>query len=178
MAPFWQAFTRRAICSNCALRSGCCFPSIVFLFACRLNPCALSNVPTLVLLTANPSELSASARVRVLLHVHRSGNIGSPRLTGSIRQFQGICYLGLKQLKTHAAASRPPLATDVHRLTQLSFGDAVSDRAVGNARRSPDGRDAAPAKRPGFRASPSATTALVQFRRNSQVLISNPSDNF
>ena len=68
---------------NCASRSGLSAPSRVLLLACRLNFCFFSNSPTTVWLILCPSLRSSPAKRRRLLHVQRSGDIGSPRASGS-----------------------------------------------------------------------------------------------
>src|SRR5277367_649462 len=71
------------MCSNWALRSGCCPPSRVFFGAWRLYPSRRSSAatvrgPTLCLLSP-----SSFASLDVLFVVQRSDDSGSPRVTGS-----------------------------------------------------------------------------------------------
>src|SRR4029453_12515101 len=51
--------------------------------ACRLNPSPFSSRPTVGAETGCPWLVSSSARCRNDLVVHRSGDIGSPRSSGS-----------------------------------------------------------------------------------------------
>src|SRR6185312_12452117 len=72
------------MCSNCAFRSGCCVPSTDLLGAWRLYSCARSNLATVLSLIRMPYSANISEdSTCVLLHVHRSGDSGSPRVTGS-----------------------------------------------------------------------------------------------
>src|SRR6266568_3902564 len=72
-----------AMYRNWASRSGCCFPSIVLTLPCRLNPSSRSRSPTVSAPILRPCRVSSPARLRVDLTVHRSGDSGSPRSSGS-----------------------------------------------------------------------------------------------
>src|SRR5271165_6004408 len=82
------ALTASLMTWNCASRSGLSAPSRVLLLACRLNFCFFSNSPTTVWLILCPSLSSSAASRRRLLHVQRSGDIGSPRASGSTSAFR------------------------------------------------------------------------------------------
>src|SRR4030095_7798182 len=56
---------------------------------CRLNPSPFSIRPTFGAETGCPWLVSSSARCRNDLVVHRSGDIGSPRSSGSARPSRG-----------------------------------------------------------------------------------------
>ena len=60
-------------------------PSIVFRLAWRLYPRAWRRRLTVRSLAACPRAWSSAANLAALLHVHRSGDIGSPRVTGSTK---------------------------------------------------------------------------------------------
>src|SRR5680860_407725 len=75
--------TRSCRYRNCSSRSGCWRPSRVLLFACRLYPACRSSRRTICSLTVWPCSRSAAASVRRDLQVHRSGDLGSPRVSGS-----------------------------------------------------------------------------------------------
>src|SRR5260221_9676933 len=78
-----KSLARLLMCSNCALRSGWSVPSRVFDGACRLYPDAINSFPIFWgLIGPRLAEISL-ASARVLLHVQRRGDSGSPRLLGS-----------------------------------------------------------------------------------------------
>ena len=79
----WNARTRRSMRRNCASRSGCWRPSSVLRLACRLQPSSCSRRFTVRSLTGCPASRNRSANRAALLHVQRSGSVGSPRVTGS-----------------------------------------------------------------------------------------------
>src|SRR6266699_2949530 len=91
---------------NWASRSGCCFPSMVLALPCRLNPWACSSLSTVSAETGCPAAVSSSARFRVDLTVHRSGDIGSPRSSGSTRASSA----GTSPGSVSARRLRPPPA--------------------------------------------------------------------
>ncbi len=65
------------------LACSCEEPSFVLRFACKLYFCSCNSSATSTWLTLCPWARNSSARFRTLLHVHRSGDCGSPRVTGS-----------------------------------------------------------------------------------------------
>ena len=71
------------MCSNCSLRSGWTVPSCRLRTDCNRYPRRWSRRPTVVELTRHPCSLNAAASFARLLHVHRSGDVGSPRVNGS-----------------------------------------------------------------------------------------------
>lgn len=73
------------MCSNCALRSGCAPPSRVFCSACSRKPSRCNSRPIVDALTGQPCAVTAPASFALLFQVHRNGDIGSPRVTGSIK---------------------------------------------------------------------------------------------
>ena len=73
------------MCSNCAFRSGCEYPSLVLRLACRLYFWLPNNSATSVWLTWCPCRRNSSASLRTLLQVERSADSGSPRVNGSTR---------------------------------------------------------------------------------------------
>src|SRR5206468_3198954 len=83
---------------------GCCFPSIVLALPCRLNPCERSSWCTVSALTLCPRAVSSAASVRTDLTVHRSGDSGSPRSSGST----SASSAGTSPGSVTAARLRPP----------------------------------------------------------------------
>jgi hypothetical protein len=79
----WWSLTCSLRWRNWASRSGCWAPSRVLTLACRLNPSRFNSRPTVGAETGCPCRVSSSARCRSDLVVHRSGDIGSPRRSGS-----------------------------------------------------------------------------------------------
>src|SRR3954470_12227097 len=79
----WCALTCSLMYRNCASRSGCCAPSSVLAVPCRLKPLARSSWPTVGAETGCPRSVSSAARCRSDFVVQRSGDIGSPRSSGS-----------------------------------------------------------------------------------------------
>src|SRR6266511_862630 len=71
---------------NWASRSGCCVPSNVLRVPCRLYPTDQSIWATTEWLTVCPSAVSSAASFLVDFVVHRSGDSGSPRDCGSMRE--------------------------------------------------------------------------------------------
>src|SRR6266511_3719933 len=73
---------------NWASRSGCCVPSnvLVLRVPCRLYPTDQSIWATTEWLTVCPSAVSSAASFLVDFVVHRSGDSGSPRDCGSMRE--------------------------------------------------------------------------------------------
>jgi hypothetical protein len=71
------------MCRNWPSRSGCCLPSKVLALPCKLKPSSRSTSPTTSAETRRPWRVSSVARLRVDFVVHRSGDIGSPRRSGS-----------------------------------------------------------------------------------------------
>src|SRR6266705_897492 len=58
---------------------------MVLALPCRLKPSSRSRSPTVSAETRCPCPVSSAARLRVDFAVHRSGDIGSPRVPGSTR---------------------------------------------------------------------------------------------
>jgi len=77
-----RAKTRVLMCSNCAFLSGCWLPSRVFRFDCKLYPNCFRSRPTVEGLTFNFCRRNSAERFPVLIHVYRSGFVGSPRVAG------------------------------------------------------------------------------------------------
>ena len=103
-AVSWWALTCSLMYRNCASRSGCRWPSMVLALPCRLNPSARSRSPTVSAPTRWPWRVSSAARLRVDFVVHRSGDIGSPRSSGSTRASSA----GPSPGSISAARLRPP----------------------------------------------------------------------
>src|SRR5687767_9395857 len=80
--------------ANCASRSGCWLPSRTFRLACKLYASSCSNSATNWWLTEWPIPRSSSASFRTLLHVHRRGDSGPPRVTGSTRRSRSSRSVG------------------------------------------------------------------------------------
>ena len=77
---------------------------MVLALPCRLNPSSRSRSATVSAPTRWPWRVSSPASVRVDLVVHRSGDIGSPRSSGSTRASSA----GRSPGSTSAARLRPP----------------------------------------------------------------------
>src|SRR6266542_1009368 len=98
--------------SNWASRSGCCRPSTTFALACNRYPHTLSSLATVRGPTANPCPVNSSASLCVDLFVHRNGDCGSPRVTGSTRDSNASLTPGAVSVTgarpAPAARTRPP----------------------------------------------------------------------
>src|ERR1700733_8608625 len=77
---------------------------MVLALPCRLNPSARSRSPTVSAPTRWPWRVSSPARWRVDFVVHRSGDTGSPRSSGSTRSSSAGSSPGSRS----AARLRPP----------------------------------------------------------------------
>ena len=109
---------------NCASRSGCALPSRVFRLAWRLYPKSWSRRLTVRSLTGCPCARRAAANWAALLHVHRSRDIGSPRVTGSTKVSRACRRCGSCRLR----GLRPPPRWRT-RAGEACGPDAVSARA-------------------------------------------------
>ena len=94
-------------------------PSRVLRLACRLNFCFFSNSPTTVWLILCPRLSSSAASRRRLLHVQRSGDIGSPRASGSTSAFRS----------SSSRCFRQRFASSPGRRTPLTFGGGGAPRS-------------------------------------------------
>src|SRR5713101_1650583 len=113
------------MCSNCELRSGCDAPSRVLRTDRRLYPSSCSFTPTLVGLIVKPCSRIAAESFTLLLQVQRSGDSGSPRVTGSTRR---------------SSASRIP------GCFSSSDGRPAPGRRIRSPRSSPDSSSLLPAR--------------------------------
>jgi hypothetical protein len=108
--------------SNWAFRSGCDDPSRVLRLACRLYPVRRNNLATVTAPTGWFSRVNSSANRRMLLHVQRNGDSGSPRVVGSIK----VSRAANKSGSVSARGRRPPpgrrtrIASDARRLADWS----------------------------------------------------------
>ncbi len=102
--------------------TGCCLPSRVLALPCRLNPSARRRSATVSALTWCPWRVSSAARTRSDLRVHRSGEHGSPRTSGSTRASSA----GRSPGSRSAARLRPPPA----RRARLSGSSPASSSAT------------------------------------------------
>ena len=89
---------------NWASRSGCCFPSTVLALPCRLYPAPASSLATVRAVTWWPCLVSSPARFAVDLVVQRSGDIGSPLVSGST----SASSAGISPASRPARPGRPP----------------------------------------------------------------------
>jgi hypothetical protein len=62
--------------------------------ACKLYPFRFNSRPTFAWLIEKPWRCNSSANTRVLLQVHRNGDVGSPRETGSTKRSNAADKLG------------------------------------------------------------------------------------
>ena len=85
-------------------RSRCWAPSSVLALACRLNPAPRSSRPAVGADTGRPCRVSSVARCRSDLVVHRSGDSGSPRSSGSTNASNA----GTSPASISPALLRPP----------------------------------------------------------------------
>ena len=79
-------------------------------------------MPTVVALTGHPCAARSAAQFRGALDVHRSGDIGSPRVSGSTRTSNASVIPWLRVLD--AGAPRPGLADASGRHALRQFGAA------------------------------------------------------
>lgn len=83
---------------------GFCLPSMVLALPCRLKPSCRNRSATVSAEARRPCLDSSSARPRVDLVVHRSADIGSPRISGSTKANSA----GRSPGSRSAARVRPP----------------------------------------------------------------------
>ena len=150
---------------NCLSRWGLSAPSPVLRLACRLNLCFFSNSPTTVWLTLCPSFSSSAASRRRLLHVQRSGDVGSRRARPvcSDRPQSGV---GLHQRLASPARPANPIGRWRRRCIELL--QTASDRAGGDPRN--PGDRCRPAPPPGLPPRQKAVVAVHPIAGNIAVL--------
>ena len=136
------------ICSNCALRSGCAVPSRAFCSACSRKPSPCSSRPTVDALTGQPWTVNAPASFAVLLQVQRNGDIGSPRVAGSIKITSASVSPGLDLFD-----ARPPGARSTNAPTEWGRPPPTPDARCGSSG-APGPWPTTPRHRPHTRAPP------------------------
>ena len=72
-----------SMCLNCTAQSECDVPSRLLRTDCKLSPSSCSQRLTVVELTFQPAFDNAAVSCARLLHVHRNGHSGSPRVNGA-----------------------------------------------------------------------------------------------
>ena len=168
---FW-AFA--LMCSNCASRSGCCVPSTDLFGAWRLYPCSRSSLATVLSLIRIPCcANSSAASTCVLLHVQRSGDSGSPRVTGST----SFSSAGHTSGCDGFIRSFPGTAPNVDHIIGPRAGTrlvaALAHRTNRHTRRSRYCDHAASTDSVRLRASPESPCSLIQRRLQQAPLLAN-----
>ena len=106
--PARLALPAAGIERNWTPRSRCWAPSSVLALACRLNPAPRSSRPAVGADTGRPCRVSSVARCRSDLVVHRSGDSGSPRSSGSTNASNAGTSPASSSPRALAAPAPPP----------------------------------------------------------------------
>src|SRR6266540_3237945 len=123
--------------------------------ACRLYPRRCRIPATVQELTGCPFSVRACASWRVLLHVHRKGDMGSPRVEGSTSSSRARTRAG----SLSASRLRPPPG---RRTRSGATGMGTSSSSLMALRTV--GRDTSAAHLPGLRSEQQPALAFVQVR--------------
>ena len=145
---------------------------MVLALPCTLNPSARSRSPTVSALTRCPWRVSSAARWRVDFVVHRNGDIGSPRISGSASASSADRSPG----PVTASRLRPPpgLLARPSGPSPDSSSAAPRDTVPSASRRPGNDPDAATTQRPGLRPGHQPPLPLVQMREQQPELRRQP----
>src|ERR1035437_433977 len=163
------------ICSNCALRSGLSLPSRVLALPWRLYPIGWSRPATFRSPMRKPCRCNSCASLRVLLHVQRKGDSGSPRVVGPTNASTAWQSWGSVR-----GFRPPPDSPPFQRFprTALQLTHPRMDRAPRQARGWRDQRHPAMRQRLRFRRRPEPPLPFVQHPPQRLVFLANPPYEF
>src|SRR5215469_12469795 len=154
---------------NCASRPGCCVPSRALALPCRLNPCSRSRSPTVSAPALCPWAVSSAASAPVDFTVHRNGEPGSPRSSGSTTASSA----GTSPRSTSAAflppPARPPRPPQRLR-PRLQLFHPRRHRRLPDPGRPRHQPDPAITQRPRLRPQNQAPLPLIQMRQDHPIL--------
>ena len=158
------------MCSNCALRSGCVTPSSVCAPTAASSPSSAAAGPRWSSSPATPAR-SAPPSVARLLQVHRSGAVGSPRVSGCTSASSAAIMPGW----SCSMLGRPAPGSDAARwrLAARNLAAPLANRLPGQSRRRRHQGVSAIANGHRLGHRPPTTTALVEHRRDGDVLLNN-----
>ena len=140
-------------------------PSMVLALPCRLNPSSRSRSPTVSAPTLWPWRVSSPASVRVDLVVHRSGDIGSPRSSGSTSASSAGRSPGSSVGRPLAPPARPPRPAQRLR-PGFQLIDAQRHRGLADPGGPGHQPDPAMPQRPGLRPHQQPPLPLIQMRED------------
>ena len=123
----------------------------------------------MVELTRHPCSASAAASFARLLHVHRSGDVGSPARQRIYERFKGRQNTRLVLLDSRTSGARSPNAAR-RRFTSCDLAASMADRLPRQTGGRRHQRVAAIANRRRLGRCPPPATTLVQHRRYRAVL--------
>jgi hypothetical protein len=125
-----------------------------------------SRWPTVVELTRHSWAVNAAANFARLLHVHRNGDIGSPRVSGSTNRSKASVTPGW----VCSMSGRPAPGRRIRPVASTPRSTPVPNRLAGQPRRRRHQRVTAIADGDRFGRRPQATRPLIEQRRHDDKL--------